>query len=115
MGTRQSHDSDGQGVFKIVLVLVLGALSFLGHAWLRTQVVTTSFEVEQSRKARMRLENDWVELKAIHESRLSAARLEALRERLADQGEMFVEARPEQIIFLSEPNTSSSSSKVRLK
>ncbi len=114
MGTHQSHDSEGQGLFKIVMVLVLGALSFLGHAWLRTKVVTTSFEVEQSRKARTRLENDWVELKAIHESRLNAARLEALRERLADQGEMFVEARPEQIIFLSEPILATSSVKERL-
>lgn len=114
MGTRQSHDSDGQGLSKIVLVLVLGALSFLGHAWLRTKVVTTSFEVEQSRKARARLENDWVELKAIHESRLNAARLESLRERLADQGEMFVEARPEQIIFLPEPSVARSSAKARL-
>ena len=115
MGTRQSHDSDGQGLFKIVMVLVLGALSFLGHVWLRTEVVTTSFEVEQSRKARTRLENDWVELKAIHESRLNAARLEALRERLADQGEMFVEARPEQIIFLSEPSGASLNTKARLQ
>jgi wyosine [tRNA(Phe)-imidazoG37] synthetase (radical SAM superfamily) len=102
MGTRHSHASDGQGIFKIALVLILGALSFLSHAWLRTKVVTTSFEVEKSRKARSRLENDFVELKAISESRLSATRLERLRERLADQGELFVEARPEQIVFLPE-------------
>ena len=105
MGTRHTHGPQGQGVFKIVLVLVLGALSFLSHAWLRMKVVTTSFEVEQSRKARARLENEYVELKSIHESRMSASRLERLRERLADQGELFVEARPEQIIFLPEAET----------
>ncbi|MEO5667312.1 MAG: hypothetical protein ABIR96_04560 [Bdellovibrionota bacterium] len=93
----------GQGIFKLVLILILGALSFLGHAWLRTKVVMTSFAVEQSGKARSRLENDLVELKSIHESRLNSTRLEKLRERLADQGELFVEARPEQIIFLPEP------------
>jgi len=103
MRARRETGPDGHGIFKLVLVLVLGALSFLMHAWLRTSVVTTSFEVELSRKMRARLENDFVELKAIHESRLNAPRLERLRERLADQGELYVEARPEQIIFLPDP------------
>jgi|GEM_PF-2425538 len=105
MRVRREPVLSGQGISKIVLVLVLGTLSFLLHAWLRTKVVMTSFEVEQSHKARARLENDWVELKSIHESKLSAARLENLRERLADQGELFVDARPEQIIFLPEPTS----------
>ena len=103
MGSRQSAARNEQGLFKLVLVLVLGALSFLAHAWLRTTVVTTGFAVEQARKARMRLDNEWVELKAIHERRLNAGRLEQLRGAWADQGELFVEARPEQIIFLKEP------------
>jgi hypothetical protein len=110
MKSRHSSSTGGQGLLKLMLVLILGTLSFLLHTWLRTSVVTTSFQVEQSRKERYRLENEWIQLRALRERRLNASRLEKLRENWADQGDLFVEARPEQIIFLPEPEVFQASS-----
>jgi len=72
---------------------------------LRTSVVTTSFEIGESRKILGRLENDLVALQSLRERKMNPQRLLSLREKWADQGEFFVEARPEQIMFLQEPES----------
>ena len=86
--------------------MVLGTLSFLLHVWFRTTVVTASFEMGQLRKELSRLENDLVSLQSLRESRMNPKHLLRLREKWADQGQFFVEARPEQIIFLEETDLS---------
>jgi hypothetical protein len=93
-----------QGLIKLVLVTLLGTFSFILHTWLRTRVVTSSFEVAASRKELTRLENDLIALQSLRESKMSPQKLLRLRERWADQGQFYVEARPEQIIFLKEPS-----------
>jgi hypothetical protein len=106
MRRSKQHKAQGaqQGLYKLMGVLLLGTLGFVLHIWLRTSVVTTSYEVEQARREHLRLENKFVELKALRERRLNPNRLEKIREKWADQGEIFSEARPEQVIFLKDSN-----------
>lgn len=89
----------GSGAGKIFLVLLLCALSFLLHAWLRTQVVTAGYEVSNQRKTRNRLESELIDLKVEYAKLLDEDNLERMKARLGEP-EAWQAASPQQIIFL---------------
>ncbi|NCN28286.1 hypothetical protein GW915_12020 [bacterium] len=91
--------SDGSGAGKIFLVLLLCALSFLLHAWLRTKVVTASYEVSKQRNARNQLESRLIDLKVGYAKLLDEKNLEKIQAELGAE-ESWQSASPSQIIFL---------------
>ena len=99
MARKRRASSSGEGIGKIVLVLVLCALSFLLHAWLRTQVVTSGYEVSSQRKEKNKLEAKLVDLKVKHAKLMDDNNLNRLVEEL-DPNKELVPVEPHQIIFL---------------
>ena len=101
MGRRsRSRTRSRGGTLKIVAVLSLCALSFLLHAWLRTQVVTMSYEVSSVRKQKLALESDLLKLKVKKAQLIHPNNVSEYVEALEGSEKKFRRAKPEQIIFL---------------
>jgi hypothetical protein len=94
-------NSSPSGAGKIFLVLMLCALSFLLHAWLRTQVLTTGYKVSDKSKTKNFLEAELIDLKVAYARLLDEKHLETLKKQLAED-ESWQTATPEQIVFLGD-------------
>lgn len=103
-----SNKRGAGALLKIVLVMTLGTLSFLLHTWLRTSIVTQSFEMGQLRKELSRAENDLMVLQSQRENEMNSVRLMKLLDRWSAEGDVFVAAKSNQIIFLNEPQNEDS-------
>lgn len=88
------------GTFKIVLILFLGAGSFLLHAWLRTQIVTLSYELADKQRERNLLEAEVIDLKVQRTALHSAEKMEALKKDLSTQGVELQSVKAAQLFFL---------------
>ncbi len=99
MGHLVSQNQGHSGAGKIFLVLTLCALSFLLHAWLRTKVITSSFEVAERRKQKNSLESQLIDLKVTYAKLLDDKNLLKLKQNLG-RDEEWKMADVEKIIFL---------------
>lgn len=83
-----------------MLILFLCAGSFLLHAWLRTQVVTLSYELSDKQFERNLLEAEVIDLKVQRTALHSSEKMEALKRELNSQGVELESVRAAQLIFL---------------
>lgn len=88
------------GTFKLVTILFLCAGSFLLHTWLRTRIVTLSYELSDKQLERNLLEAEVIDLKVQRTALHSAAKMESLKKDMKRRGIELENVRSAQLFFL---------------
>ena len=74
---------------------------FLAHTWFRTIVVRKGYELGEQRKELSALDSEWVALKVRQNRLMGPANLERLVSDFAQQGEVFENPHPSQLIYVN--------------